>query len=175
MYLYICFISTYTHVRFRVTSEEISLCADASKSGFGATYGKSWIQGYWPHPWKDLHITVLELYPIYVTISMFAHKLANSNINFFSDNMAVVHILNKQSSKCHFIMQILRPLVLVLLNYNIQLRSTHIPGVLNVLCDAISRHQVPPSLLRQFGVHSFPTPIPQHLQPANFRFNWTPP
>ena len=158
-----------------VTSQDISLCADASKSGYGATYGRSWIQGSWPEQWQTLHITVLELYPIYITIAMFAHKLRNSSINFFSDNMAVVHILNKQSSKCHFIMQILRPLVLILLNHNIHLRSTHLPGVLNILCDAISRSQVTPRLLHQYGVHDQPTPIPQHLLPANFKLNWTAP
>lgn len=158
-----------------VTSEEIALCADSSKTGFGATYGSSWIQGYWPARWTNLHITVLELYPIFVTISLFSRKLQNSRINFFSDNMAVVQIINKQSSKCHFVMQILRPLVLILLNHNIHLRSSHIPGVLNVLCDAISRQQVTPSLLHRFGANPLPTTIPQHLQPANFRLNWTPP
>ena len=157
----------------QVTSQEIALCADASKTGFGATYGKSWIQGYWPQSWQKLHISFLELYPIYITIAMFAHKLRHSSINFFSDNMGVVQIINKQSSKCNYIMQVLRPLVLILLHYNITLRSSHIPGIQNILCDAISRQQVTPSLLRQYGAHQLPTPIPQHLRPANFRLNLT--
>ena len=156
-----------------VTSQEIALCADASKSGFGATYGKAWIQGSWPTSWQSLHISFLELYPIYVTIAMFAHKLRNSRINFYSDNMGVVQILNKQSSKCHYIAQILRPLVLILLHSNITLRSTHIPGIQNVLCDAISRQQVSPKLLAQFGANQQPTPIPRHLRPGNFNINWT--
>ena len=156
-----------------VTSHEISLCADASKSGFGATYGKAWIQGLWPKSWQQLHISFLELYPIYITLEMFAHKLRNSRINFYSDNMGVVQIINKQSSKCHYIAQLLRPLVLILLHNNIILRSTHISGINNVLCDAISRQQVSPALLAQFGVNQHPTPIPQHLRPANFNINWT--
>ena len=88
--------------------------------------------------------------------------------------MGVVHILNKQSSKCPYIMQLLRPLILILLQYNIQLKSQHIPGIENVLCDAISRWQVTPSLLQQYGAHPDPTPLPQELVPANFKLNWTP-
>ena len=158
-----------------VNSSQIKLCADASKTGFGATYGRSWIQGTWPTKWKTLHISFLEMYPIYITISLFAPKLQNSSITFYSDNIGVVQILNKQSSKCHYLMQLVRPLVLILLHNNIHLKSLHIPGVENNLCDAISRSQVTPSLLRQYGVNLHPTPLPQHLLPENFRINWTKP
>ena len=163
---------TLIHYISVVTSTKINLCADSSKSGFGATYGKAWLQGTWPDEWKKLHISFLEMYPIYVTIALFAPKLRNSSITFHSDNMGVVHILNKQSSKCPFIMQLIRPLVLILLRYNIHLKSAHIPGVLNVLCDAISRQQVTPSLLAQYGADSTPTTLPQELLPANFKLNW---
>lgn len=155
-----------------VNSAEIQLCADASKLGFGATYGKSWIEGTWPSTWKTLHITFLELFPIFLTITMFAAKLKNSHITFYSDNMGVVHILNKQTSKCHFVMQLIRPLVLTLLHHNIQLKSAHIPGILNTLCDSISRQQVTPALLQQYGLHPHPTPLPAHLRPENYKLNW---
>ena len=109
---------------------------------------------------------------IYITVAIFANKLRNSSITFYSDNMGVVHIINKQSSKCPFIMQLIRPLVLILLHYNIQLKSIHIPGVNNILCDAISRQQVTPSLLAQYGADIKPTPIPAELNPHNFRLSW---
>ena len=155
-----------------VISSQINLCADASKIGFGATYGKAWIQGTWPDHWKTLHISFLEMFPIYLTIRMFAHKLRNSSIMFYSDNMAVVYIINNQSSKCFFIMQLIRPLVLTLLHHNIHLKAAHIPGVDNILCDAISRRQVTPALLLQYGAQPHPTEIPTHLQPTNFKINW---
>ena len=155
-----------------VTSSQIHMCADASKIGFGATYGKSWIQSAWPEQWKSLHISFLEMFPIYVCLHMFAHKLKNSSILFYSDNMGVVHIINNQSSKCHYIMQLIRPLVLTLLHHNIQLKAAHIPGVDNTLCDSISRFQVTPALLQQYGVHPQPTKLPTHLQPSNFKISW---
>ena len=155
-----------------VNSNDIKLCSDSSKTGFGATYGKSWIQGTWPEDWKSLHISFLEMYPIYITIAIFAHKLSNSSITFFSDNMGVVHIINKQSSKCSYIMQLIRPLVLILLQHNIQLKSVHIPGVLNILCDAISRQQVTPSLLSQYGANPTPMHLPTEFVPANFKLSW---
>ena len=158
-----------------VNSSQIKLCADASKTGFGATYGKYWIQGTWPTSWQQLHISFLEMYPIYVTVAFFAPKLKNSSITFYSDNMGVVEILNKQSSKCHYLMQLVRPLVLILLHNNIHLKSKHIPGIENNLCDAISRSQVTPSLLRQYGANSQPTHLPHHLMPDNFSINWTKP
>lgn len=155
-----------------VTSAQIKLCADASKTGFGATYGAAWLQGTWPTTWRDLHISFLEMYPIYITIATFAHKLANSSITFYSDNSGVVHIINKQSSKCPLIMQLIRPLVLILLQHNIHLKSVHIPGVLNILCDAISRQQVSASLLEQFGADMTPTALPPELLPDNFNLSF---
>ena len=68
-------------------------------------------------------------------------------------------------------MQLVRPLVLILLHNNIHLKSKHIPGIENNLCDAISRSQVTPSLLRQYGANSQPTHLPHHLMPDNFSIN----
>jgi hypothetical protein len=157
-----------------VHSDQINMAADASKTGFGATYGSSWIQGLWPPLWSTFHITFLELFPVYATIHIFAHKLKNSIITFWSDNMGVVQILNKQTSKCHLIMQLVRPLVLLLLQFNIQLHSKHIPGKNNILCDAISRQRATKDLLQQYGMHAKPTPLPSSLQPQNFNINLIP-
>jgi hypothetical protein len=145
------------------------MCSDASKKGYGATYGKSWIEGIWPPSWSDLNIAVLELFPIYLLLAMFAHKLQHSHITFFTDNQAVVYIINKQTSKCPIIMAILRPLVLLLLHNNIILKSKHIPGIDNTLCDLISRQMATPQVLSQYGMCPTPTPIPAHLKPEAFK------
>ena len=65
-------------------------------------------------------------------------------------------------------MSILRPLVLLLLKHNITLKAVHIPGKNNTLCDLISRQQVRPEILQQYGMKSHPTPLPLHLLPQNF-------
>ena len=55
-------------------------------------------------------------------VNVFGKKLKNSNIMFMCDNKAVVDIVNKQSSKDKTVMNIIRPLVLSLVKYNINLR-----------------------------------------------------
>ena len=146
-------------------SECLHMYSDASKLGFGGTYGSSWIQGMWPPNWIPYHISILEFYPIYVLIYMFGAKIAGSKVIFHCDNEAVVVIINKQTSKDKIIMSMVRPLVLTLLQHNISLTAQHIPGVDNILSDAISRYQVSPELLRQYGMQLLPTPIPTSLLP----------
>ena len=45
-------------------SSTLNMASDASKRGFGACFGKHWIQGKYPPSWQKHHITILELYPI---------------------------------------------------------------------------------------------------------------
>ena len=170
------FLSTYNGItiirpRFKYTSDNIKMCSDSSKSGFGATYGSRWIEGLWPAKWSALNIAVLELYPIYLLLAMFATKLKNSHITFFTDNQSVVHIINSQTSKCPILMQIVRPLVLLLLQHNIVLQSAHIPGVDNTLCDFISRQKATPEVLRRYGMCPSPEHIPAHLRPEAFKLD----
>ena len=56
--------------------------------------------------------------------------------------MAVVEIINKNSSKDSKIMCLVRRLVVACLVHNIMFRSVHIKGVLNILPDLLSRLQV---------------------------------
>ena len=171
------FLTSYNGITFFrhahiIPSQEINMLSDASKEGFGATYGTQWVQGHWPASWSRLHITVLEFFPVFIIISLFKNLISNSNILFHSDNMAVVEIINKQTSKNKHVMHILRPLVLTLMKHNINLRARHIPGINNILCDKISRFQVSSTLLRQYGMRPAPTAIPPHLLPENFTMKW---
>ena len=68
--------------------------------------------------------------------------MCNHCIVFFSDNHAVVDIINKQTSREPKVMVLVRRLVLNSLKYNILFKSKHIPGILNRECDLLSRLQV---------------------------------
>ena len=68
-------------------------------------------------------------------------------------------------------MAILRPFVLLLLNYNVNLKAVHIPGSSYILCDAMSRMQETPQLLTQYGMQPHTAPIPHHLLPESFNFS----
>ena len=154
-----------------ISSDTINLASDASDMGFGACYGSQWIQAAYPAGWKKFHIGVKEIYPVYVLICMFGHLMKNNNIALLCDNSGDVDIINKQSSKCKQTMQIMRPLTLKLVEFNIHLIAKHIPGHTNVIPDRISRFQITKQLLKHHHMNETPTAIPEHLLPGNFNIS----
>jgi len=64
-------------------------------------------------------------------------------------------------------MALLRPIILLILKFDINLKAKHIPGLHNVLCDRLSRFQVSKALLDSYNMNHSPTPVPQHLRPHN--------
>ena len=184
LYAWIEFMTHYNGVTFFraiavLPDFHLNMGADASKQGYGATYGSYWIQERYPRSWrtifedKEIGITVLELFPILPLIATFGHKIKNSSILFHSDNQGVVDIINKQTSnsKKPMIMNIVRALVLLLMNHNIQLRSKHVPGNENHLCDCISRFQVTPSILKQHKMKLVPSQVPHRYSSATFKLS----
>ena len=86
--------------------------------------------------------------------------MANRKITFHTDNLAVVHIVNKQSSPCRRIMHLLRLLVLQCLKHKFCFRAVHVPGVFNDIADSLSRFQM--SRFRSLAPQADPiaTPLP---------------
>jgi hypothetical protein len=166
---------TYFRLLGVLDSPQLHLFSDASKLGFGATFGPRWIQAPFPLSWQnklsnhEIHISFLELYPVMVCMEVFGKFITNTNVLFHSDNQTVVHVLNKQSSKDKLLMSLIRPLVLTLIKFNISLRLQHIPGLYNYLPDAISRFQVTPQILADNGMNPNPEQVPPTMLPANFR------
>ena len=173
---WVIFLQNYNGVTFfrslgLIASDAIHMASDASHKGLGARYGSKWIQARYPPHWIQFHITVLELYPIFLLISMFGHLMKNNNIMYACDNSAVVEILNRQSSRNKICMQIIRPLTLLLIEHNINLKAEHIAGKLNIIPDLISRFQITAQHLREQNMNLEPTPVPQHLLPEHYKLN----
>ena len=173
------FLSKYNGVTFfrslrALPFHHLDMGSDASGRGYGAVFGCNWIQEEFPQHWQKIfqknHIgsTTLELYPVLVMIGTFGPYLRNSSILFHSDNQGVVDIVNKQSSPYPIIMTMVRKLVLYTVEYNINLRSEHIKGDKNVICDLISRFKATPEVLLAHGMNPTPTQIPIDLRSANF-------
>ena len=149
---------------FWATSDSLNLHTDASGTiGFGGFLGNKWFHGTWQGENSSMNIAILELYPIVLAIHLFGYCLANKRILFSTDNLAIVHVLNKQTSKDKNIMCLMRNLVRSCLDLNILFRAKHIPGVFNTKADALSRLQI--EKFRDLAPEAATSPetIPPHL------------
>ena len=132
--------------------------------GFGGYLKDQWFCGMWPKKCVGLHISLLELYPIFLAFQLYGHNFSNKCISIHSDNIAVVHILNSFTSRDSLMMIMVRKLVLFCMLNNIYIKAKHISGVKNVLADRISRFQM--DQVWQLGtfLRPRPTPIPTELR-----------
>ena len=150
-----------------ISSETLQLHSDAAGSvGFACTHGTSWTFGLFPEHTKRHHINILELYPITLAVFLFSQDWCNKNILFICDNLAVVHCLNKQTSKDPVMMQLIRIIVLRALKYNFCFRCKHIASSHNTVCDRLSRFQIKEALHAAPYLDTDPLPIPWELSPA---------
>ena len=151
------------------TSKTLKLFTDAAGSlGYAAIFGKQWFFGEWPAVWKTFNITILEFFPIVLASEIWGPLMRNKCIVFFSDNQAVVEIINKQTSKDRSIMVLLRHFVLSTLKYNILFHAKHIASCINRKSDALSRLQVEKFRLLAPSADPQPTPVPEGLLPNNW-------
>lgn len=146
------------------TSDTLTLYTDSAGSiGFGAVFGNRWLHGLWPASWTTYNIAILEFFPIVGAVHIWGSLMADKCVLFYSDNAAVVDIINKQTSKDSTIMVLLRDLVLSCLNYNILFQAHHIPGLINSRPDYLSRFQVAKFKELAPEADVFPTPVPENL------------
>lgn len=161
-------ISMFLDDKF-VSSKSILLFTDAAQSkGFGALYGDRWFNGCFPEDWQSINIMTLEFYPIVLAIEVWGHLWCNHSILFFTDNEALVSVINKQSSKDSQVMFMVRHLVLRCLEFNILFKAKHISGSKNVLADLLSRLQVEEFRKRHPSARLMPCSIPKEFLPQNF-------
>ena len=132
-----------------VTNDTLQLYTDSagnSKLGCGAYFNGKWVQLAWPKFWAADHImkdiTFLELVPILLAICIWAPLFKNKKILFHVDNIALVSIINKRTSRSKRVMSLIRPLVLYTMEHNIQFKAKHIEGLHNEIADSLSRFQL---------------------------------
>ena len=123
--------------------DELELFTDASSSyGCGGMYGNFWFTLQWTELQIDTStwsIAALEFLPIIFAIVIWGHSLAGKKILFRCDNEALVAVLNKKTASDSVILALLRVFVVFCVNFDIEVRSSHIPGFLNSSADALSR------------------------------------
>ena len=147
-----------------IESDSLHMHTDASGSlGFGAILQKAWFYGVWPDTLKGEGITFKELFPIVIALEVWGSKLKNKCIVLHTDNIAVMHIINKQTAKLPSIMTLVRRLVLTCMKNNVLVKSEHIAGTHNVLPDLLSRLQVTKFRKLAPYMEKDPTTVPEHL------------
>ena len=150
------------------SSPDFEFYTDASGSlGYGAFYHNLWFQGKWSLQFhshnEQASIAWKELFPVYLACNVWGHLWSGKRILMWCDNGSVTHILNSKSSKISKIMDLVRKITVQTLIHNFTLNSKHVPGLNNVIADALSRfqmtrfHQLAPTASSQ------PTVIPESL------------
>lgn len=120
-------------------SVQLHLFTDASNVGFGGYYGNKWFADSWPSEFESYHINIKELFPIVLAVEFWGKDFSNQCIMFHCDNMTVVHVINKQTSKDKIMMALIRRLVVKCMQFNIMFQAQHVEGVRNIFADQLSR------------------------------------
>jgi hypothetical protein len=71
----------------------------AARLGYGMVIGNECCFGAWPENWKQFNITILEFYQIVLSVLLWGDRMSNQRITFFTDNAALVDIINKATSR----------------------------------------------------------------------------
>ena len=161
-------------------------CATITSDAFGTwgcgafTSSGEWFRFEWPEEWKEVHITVKALLPIVLSVALWGRQWAGRSVQCFCDNAAVVAVVNSGSSKCERVMHLLRSLFFITARHNIFLVSRHIPGVENIVADALSRNNLPSFRKQEPQAQRAASPIHQGLfealvlqRPDWTSLNWT--
>lgn len=130
------------------SNADLCLFTDSSAApdkGFGAYFQGHWVCATWPDEWitngRLADITLLELFPILVSIFIWGNHFRNKKVLLRCDNQSVVHLINSQTSKSAEVMVLVRALTLKCLQLNLTVRAEHIAGINNGIADSLSRLQ----------------------------------
>lgn len=152
-----------------LSTKALHVYTDASGTlGYGAVFGSQWFFGSWPEHWFKENITLKELFPIVAAVMLWAPQLANKRIMMHTDNLALVHIINSNTSKDGKIMTLLRKCVITCMMHNILFKAEHIPGYQNVLADSLSRLQVQAFRERAPWAEASPKILPTDILPQHW-------
>ena len=122
-----------------------------------------WFQYKWPRDWVSIGIMAKELILILFSCVVWGPVLSRKQIEFKCDNRALVEAINKGSSNDSMVFHLLRSLWFFTAYFNISIRATHLPGVLNTSADMLSRNQLESFFQFNPDASRIPTPLPTPL------------
>ena len=118
--------------------------SDASgKFGCGAISSDNrWFQVRWPDFWTAVDISAREMVPIVLAAATWGGSWYRQHVAFYSDNLAVVAVIQRRSTKDPLFLHLLRCLYFYAAFYQFTYSAHHLPGVTNVAADALSRNNM---------------------------------
>ena len=130
-----------------ISSIELRFFTDATPAkGFGGFFKDQWFSASWPIqitslPQSSRSSALFEMYPIVIACLLWGSSWTKKQIVVMSDNMTVVHIINKGRSSNAFINRMCRRVTWTSIMNNFQLKAAHVPGVNNKAADCLSRFE----------------------------------
>ena len=128
----------------------VHIWTDASGSyGCGAWDPASgeWIQLQWnavnrQDEMAEQSITAKELLPIVLACAVWGRRWVGQVVRVSCDNTGTVAVVNSGYSRSPQIMHLLRCLFFIRAHFQLEMWACHIPGVQNIIADAISRNNM---------------------------------
>ncbi len=130
-------------VRMGAIHRRHMITTDASMTGWGAVFEGRPASGEWKEEFLSWHINCLELRAVFLALKYFLPVLGGYHIIVRMDNMAVVsHINHQGGSRSRTLDRLARRLLLWSQDKFLSLRAVHVPGVLNLAADFLSRQKL---------------------------------
>ena len=118
----------------------LQIFTDASKEGWGAYLNKHTATGTWSLPESKLHINYLELKVVFLALKEFQDLCSDKIVLLAIDNTTVVsYIHNQGSMRSGSLCALLWRILIWCARKLVTLKARHIPGMLNVVADKLSR------------------------------------
>ncbi len=132
-------------VRMGAIHHHHMITTDASMTGWGAVFERRPASGEWKEEFLFWHINCLELRAVFLALKYFLPVLGEHHVIVRTDNMAVVSHINRQGgSRSRTLDRLARHILLWSQDKFLSLRAVHVPGVLNLADDFLSRQKLKP-------------------------------
>ena len=122
--------------------EQVNVYTDACNTGAGMFCEGDWSYVNWQADdsvFRDVHINYQEVGAIMLSASRWAHTWRDKQVVVFTDSTVAKAIINKGTCRNKVIMNALRKLFWLSVTFNFTVRAVHIPGIIHIVPDCISR------------------------------------
>ncbi|XP_060064749.1 uncharacterized protein LOC132545098 [Ylistrum balloti] len=123
----------------RPSDPDVIMETDASGDGWGAKFGSQITKGLWSKAEREHQIIFLELKAVWLALRCFCSDMSDTHVRVVTDNVCTISYVNKPGGNVTELNELAKEIWLWCTERNIFISACHIPGVLNVDADYLSR------------------------------------